>query len=81
MTGPGKCYDNAKAERINGILKHELGLRRRFMDFDDALKYVEEAVRIYNEERLIITQNYRTRKSWSTISGRDSGTGVGGYRL
>ncbi len=60
MTGPGKCYDNAKAERINGILKHELGLERRFRDFDDALKYVEEAVRIYNEERLIITQGYRT---------------------
>ena len=60
MTGPGKCYDNAKAERINGILKHELGLERRFNDFDDALRYVEEAVRIYNEERLIITQGYRT---------------------
>jgi len=36
MTGPGKCCDNAKVERINGILKHELGavadihgLRRR----------------------------------------------------
>jgi len=60
MTGPGKCYDNAKAERINGILKHELGLKRRFKDFDDAMKYVEKAVRIYNEERLIITQDYRT---------------------
>lgn len=60
MTGPGKCYDNAKAERINGILKHELGLERTFRDFDDAQKYIEEAVRIYNEERLIITQGYRT---------------------
>ncbi|MCD4829783.1 MAG: IS3 family transposase [Candidatus Cloacimonetes bacterium] len=60
MTGPGKCYDNAKAERINGILKHELGLKQRFRDYDDALRHVEEAIRIYNEERLIITQDYRT---------------------
>ena len=40
MTGVGKCYDNAKAERINGVLKHELALKKTFKDFDEALKYV-----------------------------------------
>ncbi len=60
MTGAGKCYDNAKAERINGILKHELGLKRNFRDFDDASRYVKDAIRIYNEDRIIITQNYHT---------------------
>jgi len=60
MTGIARCYDNAKAERINGILKHELGLKKEFKDFDEALLYVKDAIRIYNEERIIITKGYKT---------------------
>lgn len=60
MTGIGKCYDNAKAERINGILKHELGLNRVFRDFDEALVYVKDAIKIYNDKRIIITKGYKT---------------------
>ncbi|MDN5353373.1 MAG: putative transposase [Candidatus Cloacimonadota bacterium] len=60
MTGIGKCYDNPKAERINGILKHELGLKRIFRDYEEALLYVRDAIKIYNEKRIITTKEYRT---------------------
>ncbi len=60
MTGIGKCYDNPKAERINGILKHELGLKRVFRDYAEALIYVKDAIKIYNEKRIIITKGYKT---------------------
>jgi len=42
----GECYTNAKAERLYGILTYELGWERRFKDFKEILKYVEDAVRI-----------------------------------
>lgn len=60
MTGIGKCYDNPKAERINGILKHELGLKKIFRDYEEALVYVKDAIRTYNEKRIIITKGYKT---------------------
>jgi transposase InsO family protein len=56
MTGKGKCYDNAKAERINGVLKHELYLDRNFEDYDEALLYVNHAIYIYNNERVILSK-------------------------
>jgi len=60
MTGIGKCYDNPKAERINGILKHELDLKRIFRDYEEAFIYVRDAIKIYNEKRIIITKDYHT---------------------
>lgn len=60
MTGVGKCYDNAKAERINGVLKHELALKKTFEDFDEAVKYLKDAIKIYNNERIIISNGYKT---------------------
>jgi transposase InsO family protein len=29
MTGKNHCFDNAVAERVNGILKHEFGLDKK----------------------------------------------------
>lgn len=51
MSAPGCPYDNAVAERINGILKAEFYLDRVFASIDDARAAVAEAVRIYNNER------------------------------
>lgn len=45
-------YENAIAERINGILKYEFGLRRVLPSIDVARKIVKQAVEIYNNERL-----------------------------
>lgn len=45
-------YENAIAERINGILKYEFGLRRVLPGVDVSRKIVRQAVEIYNNERL-----------------------------
>jgi putative transposase len=45
-------YENAIAERINGILKYEFGLRKTLPSVEAARKIVKQAVAIYNNERL-----------------------------
>lgn len=45
-------YENAIAERINGILKYEFGLKRTIPNISIAKKMVAEAIAIYNHERL-----------------------------
>lgn len=45
-------YENAVAERINGILKYEFGLKKTIKNIDIARKMIAEAVKIYNNERL-----------------------------
>lgn len=45
-------YENAVAERINGILKYEFGLRKVLPSVEIARKIVKQAVEIYNNERL-----------------------------
>jgi putative transposase len=47
----GNCYDNAMAERVNGILKLEYGLQYRFVSEKQARRAVKEAVWLYNHER------------------------------
>ncbi len=51
MGETGNCYDNAIAERVNGILKDEYLLDSEFVDIKQAVKAVEEAVYLYNYER------------------------------
>ncbi len=50
MTDGYDCYQNALAERVNGILKGELLLQRP-IDLQQARRMVDESVRIYNNER------------------------------
>ncbi len=50
MTDGYDCYQNALAERINGILKTELLLSNP-ENLEQARKMVDEAVQIYNTER------------------------------
>jgi transposase InsO family protein len=51
MGEAGNCYENAMAERVNGILKDEYGLDGTFKDLSEALKAVKESIKDYNEER------------------------------
>ncbi len=51
MTEENHCYENAIAERVNGILKEEFLLHSEFADKQSALKAVREAIKIYNELR------------------------------
>jgi transposase InsO family protein len=51
MTEENHCYENSKAERVNGILKDEFLLDSTFRNLADAHKAVSEAVSLYNEVR------------------------------
>lgn len=51
MSAPGCPYDNAVAERVNGILKSEFFLDRTFSSIQQARQSVFEAITIYNVER------------------------------
>jgi putative transposase len=60
MTENGDPYENAVAERINGILKHEFALVETFRDQLEARRAIDEAVRRYNEERPHMSCDYLT---------------------
>lgn len=60
MTEQGDPYENAIAERVNGILKTEFGLDKIFKTFEEAKQAVENAIRIYNEQRPHSSCNYLT---------------------
>lgn len=51
MTEENHCYENSKAERVNGILKDEFLLDETFKDYEATHKSVKEAIRTYNELR------------------------------
>lgn len=44
-------YENAVAERINGILKYEFGLIKTIPDLETAKKMIKQSVEIYNNKR------------------------------
>jgi putative transposase len=48
MTESGSPYDNAVAERMNGILKDEFGLGEKLNDLDQAKVHTEQSINIYN---------------------------------
>ncbi|MBK8397583.1 MAG: IS3 family transposase [Leptospiraceae bacterium] len=70
MTEDNHCYENAVAERVNGILKDEF-LLDKFPSKELARKSIKQSIKIYNESRLHQTIDYLTPdeayyKKWST---------------
>jgi transposase InsO family protein len=59
MTQVMHCYENAQAERVNGILKQEYELGRRFRTKEQARKAFDQAVWLYNHRRPHLGLNYR----------------------
>lgn len=59
MTDGYDCYQNALAERVNGILKGELLLKRPH-NLTQARQMVRESVSIYNTERPHLALKYKT---------------------
>lgn len=51
MTQDGSPYDNAVAERINGILKDEFYCDEKFDSFEQAKNHVAQSIMIYNTKR------------------------------
>ena len=51
MAEKGNCYQNAIAERVNGILKNEFYLDAKFANLTDAKKATKQAIELYNSYR------------------------------
>jgi len=60
MTQSGSPYDNAIAERINGILKTELGLDKTFKNYSEAIEPLTQSVNAYNNLRPHMSCDYLT---------------------
>lgn len=58
MTETLHCYENAMAERVNGILKQEYELDAEFRTKEQARKAFAEAVWLYNHRRPHLSLNY-----------------------
>ncbi len=52
-------YENAIAERINGILKYEFGLKNTLKSVDLAKKMTAQAVDLYNNDRMHLSLGFR----------------------
>ena len=60
MTENGGAYENAIAERVNGILKTEFGLNKLFKTRNDTMIAVQRAIEAYNLKRPHMSCGYLT---------------------
>jgi transposase InsO family protein len=68
MAEKGNPYENAIAERINGIVK-QMGLDRTFASFKEVEQAVSETIDIYNNQRLHSSIEYLTPSVAHTKTG------------
>jgi transposase InsO family protein len=59
MTEENHCYENAMAERVNGILKDEFYLDQCFLNVKLAKNACDNAIDIYNCKRLHLSLGYK----------------------
>lgn len=60
MTEENHCYENALAERVNGILKDEFYLDQTFDNAAHAKRAAKNAINLYNEIRLHLSLDFKT---------------------
>lgn len=60
MTEENHVYENAIAERVNGILKTEFMLGEKLQSFQHAFNLTKQAIQTYNDQRLHTSLNYQT---------------------
>lgn len=60
MTENGDPYENAIAERINGILKSEFNLYNSNLGFKETYSHIEKSIKAYNELRPHASCDYLT---------------------
>jgi len=51
MTTKYDPYENAIAERVNGILKNEFDIGEGFLNHLQAIKWIKESIALYNQNR------------------------------
>jgi len=59
MTDGYDCYQNALAERVNGIIKNEFLLQTP-KNLEEATQMIKESIHIYNHERPHLALEYKT---------------------
>jgi putative transposase len=80
MTNNGDPYENAIAERVNGILKDEFYCSLTFSTYEQAERHIDEAIWLYNNKRPHLSCKMRTPerahkltslipKQWKTKKG------------
>ena len=60
MTQSGSPYDNALAERVNGIIKNEFYPKRIYHNHKEALNAITKIIQIYNNKRPHASIDYLT---------------------
>ncbi len=60
MTQENYCYENAMAERVNGILKDEFYLDQTFDNVAHAKRATKNAINLYNQIRLHLSLDFKT---------------------
>jgi transposase InsO family protein len=68
MSAKGNPYENAVAERINGILKQEFILGQKFKTRAELEIAVKEAIKNYNEKRPHLSLGYKTPSAVYNLS-------------
>lgn len=69
MTQSYDPYENAIAERVNGILKDEFEIGDGFADLKHAAREIKHAIAVYNNERPHLSCDYLTPAQAHTKSG------------
>jgi len=69
MTENGDPYENAVAERVNGILKEDFNLCQKFDSRKNALAVIAKSIRAYNELRPHMSCNYLTPSEAHKMTG------------
>lgn len=60
MAAKGNCYENALAERVNGILKNEFYLDFYFNDLKQVKRACHQAINLYNVKRFHLALQMKT---------------------
>jgi len=70
MTQNGSPYENALAERMNGIIKSEFIPRKLFRNHEEASKAIDSIIVAYNSQRPHASLNYLTPDVAYTVEGK-----------
>jgi putative transposase len=69
MTQSSSPYENAIAERVNGILKTELGVDKTFKTYGQAVAAITNAISLYNNQRPHMSLGHLTPEQAHMQSG------------
>ncbi|KAB8155443.1 IS3 family transposase [Kordia sp. TARA_039_SRF] len=70
MTNNGDPYENAIAERINGILKTEFGISKKYSSYKEAVIGIEKSIFIYNHKRPHMSCDFLTPAEAHKMKGQ-----------